>query len=288
MILLALLLAQDGLALLKKGHYLEAKAVIERQQDPLALAELRLLERDSEAAEEAAKRAVERAPEDAHAHFVLGRVMGDRAMAASIFSKMSYARRCREEFEKAAELDPNSAEAREALGEYYAQAPSLIGGDMKKARAIAAELVQIDPVRGYLAQAARAEGDPSPYFEKAAAAAKSADDRLSVAYAVLRAKRDASSRFRSAAEAFPADPRPQIGLADALLQAGDADGAIAAARRAVAIDPLVPPGHFFLAEALLKKGDKAAAKAEYEAYLKVAPPKVRRADLSRERLKSIE
>src|SRR4051794_8430527 len=101
MLLLALLLAQSqsqsqsqppGLALLKKGHYLEAKKVIEQHpEDLLALAELRLVEREVETAEELVKKALEQSPNDAHAHFMMGRIAGEQAMAASIFSKMGYA-----------------------------------------------------------------------------------------------------------------------------------------------------------------------------------------------------
>jgi hypothetical protein len=40
--------------------------------------------------------------------------------------------------------------------------------------------------------------------------------------------------------------------------------------------------------ALLQKGDKPGAKAEYENYLRLAPPKAKRAETARERLKSIE
>src|SRR5881227_1618087 len=121
-ILLALLLAQaDGLALLKKGHYLEARDALEAsaKKEPqsvaalLALAELRLAEHEGEKAEELVKQAIALDPKSSHAQFMLGRALGDQIDDVSIFSKMSYAKRLKAAFDLAAELDPDSAEARE-------------------------------------------------------------------------------------------------------------------------------------------------------------------------------
>ena len=303
--LLALLLAQaDGLALLKKGHYLEARAALEDavkaqpQSVPalLALVELRLTERELDRAEEVAKRAVELSPQGARAHYMMGRVLADQIETVSIFSKLSYAKRMKAEFDQAAELDPDSAEAREALGQYYLRAPGMAGGSVDKARALALELAQIDRVKGLLFQAlvaAHEDQDPAPLYEKAIAAAKTPDDRataqLAFGAALLRAKKpqEAAKRLKAAADGPAPDARLLASLSDALLQSKDVDGALAAARNAIAADAALPPAHFFAAEALLEKGDKPAARPEYQAYLRLAPPKARRADLARDRLKDL-
>ena len=299
-----LLALSAGLALLQRGHYLEARAALEEaaraqpQSVPalLDLAELRLTEGEPDRAEETAKKAVTLGPRDSRAHFMLGRVLAEQIDSVSVFSKLSYARRMKEEFDQAAELDPDSADAREALCEYSLRAPGFVGGSVDRARSLGAELVQIDRVRGLLAQARIAQHedqDPAPFFEKALAASKTPDERLraqlTFGSTLLQAKKakEAALRLRTAADETPADARPRVALADALLQSGDADGALAAARKALEVDAALSPAHFFAAEALLKKGDRPAARAEYNAYLRLAPPPGRRAGIAKDRLKDL-
>lgn len=299
-----LLALSAGLALLQRGHYLEARAALEEavRAQPrsapalLDLAELRLDEGEPDRAEETVKQALALAPEDSRAHYLMGRVLADEIDGVSIFSKLSYAKRMKAEFDRAAELDPDSADARQGLCEFYLRAPGIAGGSVDHARALAAELLQIDRVTGLLEQAQLAEHedqDPAPFFEKAIAASKTPADRLRAQTALgrwlLRAKRwkDSVARFRLAAEEAPGDARPRSALAEALLASGDAEGALAAARKAIAVDAAVPAAHFYAGEALLKKGDKPAARAEYAAYLRLVPPKSRRAAVARERLKDL-
>ena len=299
-----LLALSAGLALLQRGHYLEARAALEEavraqpQSAPalLDLAELRLAEGEPDGAEETVKKALALAPQDSRAHFMLGRVLAEEIDSVSIFSKLSYAKRMKAEFDQAAALDPESADAREALCEFYLRAPGIAGGSVDHARALAMELAQIDRVTGFLEQAQVVEHedqDPAPFLEKAVAASKTPGDRLraqtAFGYALIKSKKwkEAVARFRVAADEAPADARPRAALADALLKSGDADGALAAARQAIAVDAALPAAHFFAGEALLKKDDKPAAKAEYAAYLRLAPPKSRRSGVARDRLKDL-
>jgi tetratricopeptide (TPR) repeat protein len=64
-----------------------------------------------------------------------------------------YARRGRAALERAVALAPRSIKLREGLITFYRQAPSFAGGDRDKARAHAAALVKIDPVRGAVCEA---------------------------------------------------------------------------------------------------------------------------------------
>ena len=299
-----LLALSAGLALLQRGHYLQARAALEEavraqpQSVPalLDLSELRLAEGEPDRAEEPIQKALALSSQSSRAHYLMGRVLADQIDSVSIFSKISYANRMKAEFDQAAALDPESAEAREALCEFYLHAPGIAGGSVDRARSLAAELEQIDRVTGLIEQAqvaAHEDQDPGPFFEKAIAVSKTPEDRLraqlAFGYSLLNAKKPqaAAARFRTAADAAPTDGRPRVALADALLKSGDADGALLAARKALAIDEGLPPAHFFAAEALLKKGDKPAAKAEYAAYLRLAPPKGRRTGLARDRLKDL-
>ena len=54
----------------------------------------------------------------------------------------------------AASIQAADNDSLEALIEYYRLAPGIVGGDKNKARALAAEVVKLDPVRGYISQAA--------------------------------------------------------------------------------------------------------------------------------------
>ena len=53
------------------------------------------------------KQAVERAPKNAEAHRYLAEAYGDAARTANIFRQASLAGKCKDEFERAVELDPN-------------------------------------------------------------------------------------------------------------------------------------------------------------------------------------
>ncbi len=298
---IALAAAAPGLVLLEQGRYLDARAVLEEQAAAspaspaalLALAELRLAERQPEQAQKLVDGALALAPEDAHAHYLAGAVLASQIDSVSIFSKLSYAKRMKAAFERAADLDADSAEAREALCEFYLRAPGIAGGSVHKARVLALELTQIDEVRGLLQQAqiaAHEDQDPAPLYRRAIAAARTREERTraQTAYgaALLRANKpaDAAAQYRALAAALPAEARPRALLAEALLAGGDVDGALAAARSAVEIDGAVAAGHFALAEALLRKGDQTGAKAAYARYLELAPPNTDRAARARARL----
>jgi tetratricopeptide (TPR) repeat protein len=61
------------------------------------------------------------------------------------------------EFEAAARLDPRNAEALSDLGEFYKEAPGVVGGGMDKAEGVAAQLDKLDPARAHQLRARIAE-----------------------------------------------------------------------------------------------------------------------------------
>jgi tetratricopeptide (TPR) repeat protein len=81
-------------------------------------------------------------------HFYLGQAYGAQAQRASMLSKLSLARKTKSEFDRAVQLDPDFVEAREGLMQYYLQAPSVAGGSQEKAREQAYEIRKRDPYRG--------------------------------------------------------------------------------------------------------------------------------------------
>lgn len=90
-------------------------------------------------------------------HLWLGRAYGRRAESASFFAAPGYARKARQHFETAVDLDPNYLEALSDLMEYYIEAPGFLGGGMDKAAAVAERIAKIDPAEGHNARARLAE-----------------------------------------------------------------------------------------------------------------------------------
>jgi tetratricopeptide (TPR) repeat protein len=90
---------------------------------------------------------------NARYHLLVADICIAQGQKAGVFKGLGLARRFRDEASKAASLDPKYIEAREDLMEFYFDAPSIAGGDKKKAWALADEIGKIDGVRGLLAQA---------------------------------------------------------------------------------------------------------------------------------------
>jgi tetratricopeptide (TPR) repeat protein len=305
---LALLLAHAqldrGAALLKAGHVLEADAVFAQvvRAEPknadalLWLASSALPQRELDRAEELAKKALELDPKSSRAQLVLGQVYAVQINDVSIFSRLSHAGKIREAFQSAVDADPSSADAHQALAEYYLEAPGIAGGGVDKARAQVAELTRVDKFRGLIARAliaAHEKEDPAPFFLQAVEAAKTDEQRAQAAGAfagvLLRQKKlpEATAQLRKAAELAPREAWPRLSLADALLDSGDTPGAEAAVHKALELDPERPVAFFYLGQVLEKKGARPEARAAYEKYLRLSPPKVMRAGIARERLKEL-
>ncbi len=82
-------------------------------------------------------------------HLWFGRTLGEMADRATFISAYNLAKRARVEFEQAAQLDPRNAEALADLGEFYSEAPGVVGGGMDKAASVAAQLDRVDPARAH-------------------------------------------------------------------------------------------------------------------------------------------
>jgi len=82
-------------------------------------------------------------------HMWLGRALGEKADRASFMTAYSLGKRVRSEFEQAVQLDPHNAGALSDLGEFYKDAPGIVGGGTDKAEAIAAQLDKVDPAKAY-------------------------------------------------------------------------------------------------------------------------------------------
>jgi tetratricopeptide (TPR) repeat protein len=82
-------------------------------------------------------------------HMWLGRAVGLKAGHVSFLTAYSLGKRVVAEFEQAVKLNPHSPEALMDLGEFYKQAPSMVGGGLDKAENIAKQLDNVDSARGH-------------------------------------------------------------------------------------------------------------------------------------------
>lgn len=118
---------------------------------------VRLTLEQYDAAANECEHAVRLDEQNSNYHLWLGRALGEKADRASFLSAYSLAKRTRSEFEEAVRLNPRNAEALASLGEFYRQAPGVVGGGMDKAQQIAAQLDKVDPERAHEFRARIAE-----------------------------------------------------------------------------------------------------------------------------------
>lgn len=120
----------------------------------------------------ACEKAVQLAPSQSEFHLWLGRAYGEKADRISFVGAYVLSKKVRAEFEAAVQADAKNAEALSDLGEFYSQAPSLVGGGADKAEGMARKLDAIDSARAHELRARIAEAQKD--YEKAEAEFKAA------------------------------------------------------------------------------------------------------------------
>jgi tetratricopeptide (TPR) repeat protein len=136
---------------------------------------VRLMLEQWNAAATACQEAVRLDGQNSSYHMWLGRALGEKADRASFLTAYSLAKRVRAEFEESVQLDPRNADALADLGEFYRQAPAVVGGGLEKAQGIAAQLDKVDParaheLRGRIAEKQKDFGTAEREFKQAIAA----------------------------------------------------------------------------------------------------------------------
>lgn len=122
-----------------------------------------LMMEDWDHAVSACEQAVYIDPQNSNYSLWLGRAYGEKADRASFVSAPGLAKKARESFERSVELDPKNVEAHVDLGEFYTEAPGIIGGGRDKAYRQADALMPLSPAMGHwlLARIAEKEKDPA-------------------------------------------------------------------------------------------------------------------------------
>jgi tetratricopeptide (TPR) repeat protein len=146
---------------------------VQAAQEP-AIEAIRIAWRSNgvEAATEAADKAVAALPNSAQAWYVAAGAYGGMAQSASIFSKMSWAKKCLDAYLQAVALDPRHYHAQLDLMGFYLEAPGIAGGGRDKADAQVAVISKLDVAWGHRARAriALADEDETAYEREARAA----------------------------------------------------------------------------------------------------------------------
>ncbi len=184
----ALFAADSNLeSLIQNQHWKRAKDAAESEyrahsQDAQAaymLSRVRAAYGEYDDALKYAQQAVQADPKNAAYHRQLAEVYGDIGNTASIFKQYGLSKKCRAEIDAAAAINPNDVENLDAQMSYLRDAPGIVGGDKKKALAIAEQITRINPARGYLAQVdvLRADNKDDPRIEQLFQKAVEADAR---------------------------------------------------------------------------------------------------------------
>lgn len=230
------------------------------------------------------ERATQIEPRNAEFQLWLGRSYGEKASAAGPFSAFSLARKSVAAFSAAHTLDRQSAEITRALGEYYANAPSIVGGGHEKALALASELEAAHPAdaawlraevasnagnyeqaeREYLQSIHLEHDSASTLFEYARflrARKRWEDFEKTLERAMSSARINPSDRYDIAEMLFRTNRKLPVAAQQmrAYIQSGHPDESAPMFR-----------AHFLLGEVLLKTGDVNQAAAEYRSALSLA------------------
>jgi tetratricopeptide (TPR) repeat protein len=245
---------------------------------------------------EACQRAVSLAPQNSMYQLWLGRVYGEKADHSSIFSAPGLAKQARSAFERAVQLDPGNWEARADLGEFYAEAPGIVGGGKDKARSQADALMAINPAMGHWVLARIAEKDKQPdvaereYRAEIAASHSGARAWLDLAGFLRHEKRydEVKQALRTLNSSLLDRPEALLHAAQQLFRS-DLDLPFAVGLLERYLKAPVEDGPAFKAHDLLgqiyeKQGDKRAAADQFRAALALAHSYTR----AQENLKRVE
>ena len=221
-------------------------------------------------------------PQNSLYHLWLGRIYGEKADRAGVFSAAGLVKKVRTSFERAVELNPQDWEARADLAEFYLEAPGIVGGGRDKAVAQADALSQSSPgmshwIRARVAAKSKdAAGAEREY--RAALAANSAIGRAWVDLAILFRNNNRWDEMEQALrnlESAPVERHEALMDGASILLRADRDTALAIRLLRRYLSSPVEEGpafkaHDMLGHLLEKQGDRAAAADEYRAALALA------------------
>ena len=232
----------------------------------------------------ACEKAVALAPNNSRYHMWLGRIYGEKADGSNFFSAASLAGKVRNEFEAAVRLDPNNVDARSDLGEFYLEAPGIVGGGRDKAEAQAQALAALDPAKAdYLKGRIAEKKKDLVTAEKEYRAAIEASRGSALTWFNLALFFRHQQRWNDMEDAIQHAVSAQVDRPEIIMESGEVllrsgrnvQAAVQYLRRYLALNSKVEEApafkaHYLLGTALEKQGDKQGAAQEYRAALSLA------------------
>ena len=212
----------------------------------------------------------------------LARAYGNKADHSGPLTGMRMVGKIRGNFERAAQLDPGSVDALSDLGQFYVEAPGVVGGGSDKARALVTQLQPLSPARahrlvGMIAVKAKDEKTAEQEFKAELAVAHSPEAYVDLANFYRNTKRPdlAAEQARLALSHDPNHGPDSLDAAALLLDLKrDTKVAQDALRAYLGVpQPDVAQfarAHTLLAGSLKDSGDAAGATREYAAALSLA------------------
>jgi predicted Zn-dependent protease len=268
----------------------EVRALLKsNDKDDAAMHCLGVLAMDQNDAKESVEwfeRAVRQNDKSSAHHLWLGNALGEQASHTAKIKLPFLARRIKSEFDRAAQLDPTSIDARHGLIEFYSMAPSVMGGSMDKAKEQAREIAKLSAWRGHFEMGRVLERDKDlDGTEKEFMAAVAAAPDSNLAYNALASFYRRQKRWDAAVGTYESllKRRPEaiiarLNIAGILVQAGiNTDRAEREARAWLAAPPADAPkvnfanAHYLLGQIGEKQQKKDAARAEYQQALSFDP-----------------
>ena len=224
-------------------------------------------------------------PRSSEYHLWLARAIGVQAQNANVVKQPFLARRIKAAVDKSIALGPDNIDAREMRWQFYSFAPGIMGGGDDKARAEAAEIMRRNRYRGQLIvlSAARRSKDQTgvePAFKTLVADFPDSIGPVS-SYSSWMVDKARTAEAFALIDAFqkrrPSDPVAlyQVGRLAAVTgeQLNRGEAALwkyltSAPPPSVSV-PTLSNAHFRIGNIQEKRGDKAAARAEYELAIKL-------------------
>jgi tetratricopeptide (TPR) repeat protein len=287
-----LLVAQtvdEGVLLFQQGQYSEAKKVFEQileKDENNAEAHFQLgrvyfsrasMQRDIEEAVNEFEKAVNLNSENAEYQFRYGAALGEKTQKSGIIKQALLAPKVKKAFKQAVELNPQHAQARLALAQFYLIAPAILGGDKEEGWKQLEEAIRLDEVPGrivkahMLAQAKRSDEAEKEF--KALTVSKPNEWRSWKAYGYFCIRREkydeALGHFQKYVELRPDTADSYQSLAEAFLKKGDADQALLQLNKSLSIDSVFVPAIISMGEAYQQKGQKVKAKEAFQHVLSI-------------------
>lgn len=236
-------------------------------------------------AADAFERAVRERDGSAVYHFWLGQAYGAQAQRANVLRQASLAGKTKREFERAVQLAPDYVEAREGLMQYYLLAPGIMGGSKERARQQLAEIRRRNAYRGALLAAGLAlrEKDTAGAVREYEQLTRQYPDSVS-AWSGLAQLQGQQGQWDAAWATVDRMLRATDGAPAAQYTVGRiaAESGQQLERGAAALagylrgsprpgEPSLGGAHWRLGMIREKQGQRAAARAEYEAALRLEP-----------------